>query len=173
MIFLYFACLLPSIAFGSLNDENTRGAIGKLISFVYLLLDPTYSSWVPPVTWNFYTFFVVKVFLIVMFMNFFSEDKKNRALLWIVSSDLDWCRYRLLLHDAYRRYLHIFPSTSSCASDSSLITGIQPTSIADNTLLYPSCGPEAVHAAVTVHRSLSWNLVLKVSTNTGYVYIAV
>ncbi|NXO24907.1 S4A11 protein, partial [Cisticola juncidis] len=27
MMFLYFACLLPSIAFGSLNDENTRGAI--------------------------------------------------------------------------------------------------------------------------------------------------
>ncbi|XP_019408534.1 PREDICTED: sodium bicarbonate transporter-like protein 11 isoform X2 [Crocodylus porosus] len=27
MIFLYFACLLPSIAFGSLNDENTGGAI--------------------------------------------------------------------------------------------------------------------------------------------------
>ncbi|XP_018778706.1 solute carrier family 4 member 11 isoform X2 [Serinus canaria] len=27
MIFLYFACLLPAIAFGSLNDENTRGAI--------------------------------------------------------------------------------------------------------------------------------------------------
>ncbi|XP_066429014.1 solute carrier family 4 member 11 isoform X2 [Eleutherodactylus coqui] len=27
MIFLYFACLLPSIAFGSLNDESTRGVI--------------------------------------------------------------------------------------------------------------------------------------------------
>nr|XP_008116041.1 PREDICTED: sodium bicarbonate transporter-like protein 11 [Anolis carolinensis] len=27
MIFLYFACLLPSIAFGSLNDENTEGVI--------------------------------------------------------------------------------------------------------------------------------------------------
>ncbi|XP_053112921.1 solute carrier family 4 member 11 isoform X1 [Hemicordylus capensis] len=27
MIFLYFACLLPSIAFGSLNDENTGGVI--------------------------------------------------------------------------------------------------------------------------------------------------
>ncbi|XP_068928516.1 solute carrier family 4 member 11 isoform X2 [Petaurus breviceps papuanus] len=26
-IFLYFACLLPTIAFGSLNDENTRGVI--------------------------------------------------------------------------------------------------------------------------------------------------
>ncbi|KAG9461567.1 hypothetical protein GDO78_016397 [Eleutherodactylus coqui] len=30
MIFLYFACLLPSIAFGSLNDESTRGVIGKI-----------------------------------------------------------------------------------------------------------------------------------------------
>ncbi|NXP40459.1 S4A11 protein, partial [Leiothrix lutea] len=38
MIFLYFACLLPSIAFGSLNDENTRGAIGEFISFVLLKL---------------------------------------------------------------------------------------------------------------------------------------
>lgn len=38
MIFLYFACLLPSIAFGSLNDENTRGAIGKFILFVQLFL---------------------------------------------------------------------------------------------------------------------------------------
>ncbi|XP_078534840.1 solute carrier family 4 member 11 [Lissotriton helveticus] len=27
MIFLYFACLLPCIAFGSLNDESTNGAI--------------------------------------------------------------------------------------------------------------------------------------------------
>ncbi|OCT96579.1 hypothetical protein XELAEV_18008785mg [Xenopus laevis] len=27
MIFLYFACLLPSIAFGSLNDESTAGVI--------------------------------------------------------------------------------------------------------------------------------------------------
>ncbi|XP_077623078.1 solute carrier family 4 member 11 isoform X3 [Crocuta crocuta] len=26
-LFLYFACLLPTIAFGSLNDENTNGAI--------------------------------------------------------------------------------------------------------------------------------------------------
>ncbi|XP_037668083.1 sodium bicarbonate transporter-like protein 11 isoform X2 [Choloepus didactylus] len=26
-MFLYFACLLPTIAFGSLNDENTQGAI--------------------------------------------------------------------------------------------------------------------------------------------------
>lgn len=28
-LFLYFACLLPTIAFGSLNDENTHGAIGE------------------------------------------------------------------------------------------------------------------------------------------------
>lgn len=28
-LFLYFACLLPTIAFGSLNDEITYGAIGE------------------------------------------------------------------------------------------------------------------------------------------------
>jgi hypothetical protein len=29
IIFLYFACLLPSIAFGVLNDDNTNGSISK------------------------------------------------------------------------------------------------------------------------------------------------
>lgn len=28
-IFLYIAILLPAIAFGSLNDESTRGEIGR------------------------------------------------------------------------------------------------------------------------------------------------
>ncbi|VDP35552.1 unnamed protein product [Heligmosomoides polygyrus] len=30
VVFLYFACLLPAIAFGVLNDDNTNGAISKL-----------------------------------------------------------------------------------------------------------------------------------------------
>lgn len=29
-IFLYIAILLPAIAFGSLNDESTRGEIGTI-----------------------------------------------------------------------------------------------------------------------------------------------
>ena len=29
VIFLYFACLLPAIAFGVLNDDNTKGGISK------------------------------------------------------------------------------------------------------------------------------------------------
>ena len=29
-LFLYFACILPSIAFGVLNDKNTHGEIGEL-----------------------------------------------------------------------------------------------------------------------------------------------
>lgn len=33
-LFLYFACLLPTIAFGSLNDENTNGAIGEELGVV-------------------------------------------------------------------------------------------------------------------------------------------
>jgi sodium borate transporter 11 len=28
-MFLYFACVLPAIAFGVLNDHNTEGKIGK------------------------------------------------------------------------------------------------------------------------------------------------
>jgi sodium borate transporter 11 len=28
-MFLYFACILPAIAFGVLNDHNTEGKIGK------------------------------------------------------------------------------------------------------------------------------------------------
>lgn len=32
-IFLYIAILLPAIAFGSLNDESTRGEMGKSIGF--------------------------------------------------------------------------------------------------------------------------------------------
>lgn len=28
-LFLYFACILPAIAFGVLNDHNTHGKIGK------------------------------------------------------------------------------------------------------------------------------------------------
>ncbi|KAH9366697.1 hypothetical protein HPB48_000872 [Haemaphysalis longicornis] len=31
IFFLYFACLLPTIAFGALNDTNTKGKIGEFI----------------------------------------------------------------------------------------------------------------------------------------------
>ena len=31
--FLYFACILPAIAFGVLNDHNTKGKIGKYLNF--------------------------------------------------------------------------------------------------------------------------------------------
>lgn len=29
IVFLYFACILPAIAFGVLNDDNTEGGISK------------------------------------------------------------------------------------------------------------------------------------------------
>lgn len=29
IVFLYFACLLPAIAFGVLNDDNTNGSISE------------------------------------------------------------------------------------------------------------------------------------------------
>lgn len=59
MIFLYFACLLPSIAFGSLNDENTRGVIGKFIHFVHLFQDSVYFNWAALVTGNLDIFYLM------------------------------------------------------------------------------------------------------------------
>jgi sodium borate transporter 11 len=34
-IFLYFACILPSIALGVLNDNNTHGKIGNFLAWQY------------------------------------------------------------------------------------------------------------------------------------------
>lgn len=36
-MFLYFACVLPAIAFGVLNDHNTEGKIGKSEYYVLML----------------------------------------------------------------------------------------------------------------------------------------
>lgn len=38
-LFLYFACILPSIAFGVLNSRNTKGQIGKFEIFQMFLLN--------------------------------------------------------------------------------------------------------------------------------------
>lgn len=42
-IFLYIAILLPAIAFGSLNDESTRGEIG--IDFIFMSIILNTGSW--------------------------------------------------------------------------------------------------------------------------------
>ena len=58
-LFLYFACILPSIAFGVLNDKNTHGLIGKgcvnkkvlsyfsLFSVQYLIFEYIYVKEIP------------------------------------------------------------------------------------------------------------------------------
>lgn len=41
-IFLYIAILLPAIAFGSLNDESTRGEIGEVALRLFLISQPAF-----------------------------------------------------------------------------------------------------------------------------------
>lgn len=41
-IFLYIAILLPAIAFGSLNDESTRGEIGEAALRLFLISQPAF-----------------------------------------------------------------------------------------------------------------------------------
>lgn len=43
-IFLYIAILLPAIAFGSLNDESTRGEIGQNMPLTGNMADVFYSA---------------------------------------------------------------------------------------------------------------------------------
>ena len=43
-LFLYFACILPSIAFGVLNSRNTKGQIGKFEIFQMCLLNKISES---------------------------------------------------------------------------------------------------------------------------------
>jgi len=42
--FLYFACILPAIAFGVLNYNNTGGQIGLSHSLIYIILLTFYAS---------------------------------------------------------------------------------------------------------------------------------
>jgi dolichyl-phosphate-mannose--protein O-mannosyl transferase len=68
VMFLYFACLLPSIAFGVLNSKNTNGKIGKLIVLfvcflVFVMLHIIVSGLLigePEVT-KLYSFFAVAI----------------------------------------------------------------------------------------------------------------
>lgn len=48
-IFLYIAILLPAIAFGSLNDESTRGEIGMnmYLNLETWTLFSDWDSWAP------------------------------------------------------------------------------------------------------------------------------
>ena len=39
-VFLYFACILPSIALGVLNDNNTHGKIGNYIIYFIIIIIP-------------------------------------------------------------------------------------------------------------------------------------
>uniref|UniRef100_A0A5F8HIU7 Solute carrier family 4 member 11 n=1 Tax=Monodelphis domestica TaxID=13616 RepID=A0A5F8HIU7_MONDO len=82
MIFLYFACLLPSIAFGSLNDENTKGAI--VISRIcedYKLDFSAFYAWTG--LWNSFFLVIYAIFNLSLIMKLFKRSIEETIALFI------------------------------------------------------------------------------------------
>ncbi|XP_014117945.1 PREDICTED: sodium bicarbonate transporter-like protein 11 isoform X4 [Pseudopodoces humilis] len=82
MIFLYFACLLPSIAFGSLNDENTRGAIViQGICDDYNLDFSAFYAWIG--LWNSFFLVIYSLFNFSLLMKLFKRSTEEIIALFI------------------------------------------------------------------------------------------
>uniref|UniRef100_A0A663DJN7 Solute carrier family 4 member 11 n=1 Tax=Aquila chrysaetos chrysaetos TaxID=223781 RepID=A0A663DJN7_AQUCH len=82
MIFLYFACLLPSIAFGSLNDENTRGAIViRGICDDYNLDFSAFYAWTG--LWNSFFLVMYSLFNFSLLMKLFKRSTEEIIALFI------------------------------------------------------------------------------------------
>uniref|UniRef100_A0A8C8WHC1 Solute carrier family 4 member 11 n=1 Tax=Panthera leo TaxID=9689 RepID=A0A8C8WHC1_PANLE len=81
-LFLYFACLLPTIAFGSLNDENTNGAI--VISGIcddYDLDFNTFYAWTG--LWNSFFLALYSLFNLSLLMSLFKRSTEEIIALFI------------------------------------------------------------------------------------------
>ncbi|XP_063165670.1 solute carrier family 4 member 11 isoform X2 [Candoia aspera] len=82
MIFLYFACLLPTIAFGSLNDENTEGVIViKGICSDYNLEFRAFYAWVG--LWNSFFLMLYSLFNFSLVMKLFKRSTEEIIALFI------------------------------------------------------------------------------------------
>uniref|UniRef100_A0A8C0PEG0 Solute carrier family 4 member 11 n=1 Tax=Canis lupus familiaris TaxID=9615 RepID=A0A8C0PEG0_CANLF len=81
-LFLYFACLLPTIAFGSLNDENTNGAIVICgICDDYNLDFNTFYAWTG--LWNSFFLVLYAIFNLSLIMQLFKRSTEEIIALFI------------------------------------------------------------------------------------------
>uniref|UniRef100_A0A8C9C5A0 Solute carrier family 4 member 11 n=1 Tax=Phocoena sinus TaxID=42100 RepID=A0A8C9C5A0_PHOSS len=81
-LFLYFACLLPTIAFGSLNDENTNGAIViRGICDDYNLDFSTFYAWTG--LWNSFFLALYALFNLSLVMSLFKRSTEEIIALFI------------------------------------------------------------------------------------------
>uniref|UniRef100_A0A8C0DDA9 Solute carrier family 4 member 11 n=1 Tax=Balaenoptera musculus TaxID=9771 RepID=A0A8C0DDA9_BALMU len=81
-LFLYFACLLPTIAFGSLNDENTNGAIViRGICDDYDLDFSTFYAWTG--LWNSFFLTLYALFNLSLVMSLFKRSTEEIIALFI------------------------------------------------------------------------------------------
>ncbi|XP_053112927.1 solute carrier family 4 member 11 isoform X5 [Hemicordylus capensis] len=118
MIFLYFACLLPSIAFGSLNDENTGGVIViRGICDDYNLEFSAFYAWVG--LWNSFFLVLYALFNFSLVMKLFKRSTEEIIALFIsITFVLDAIKG---IMKVFGNYYHVSTKTPSISIDNATL----------------------------------------------------
>ncbi|XP_057168617.1 solute carrier family 4 member 11 isoform X3 [Ursus arctos] len=132
-LFLYFACLLPTIAFGSLNDENTNGAIviGGICDD-YSLDFNTFYAWTG--LWNSFFLALYALFNLSLIMRLFKRSTEEIIALFIsITFMLDAVKGMVKIfqkyyydHDFGNHYTDSTPLVSLLGPGTSLNTSLHP-----------------------------------------------
>ncbi|XP_047396152.1 solute carrier family 4 member 11 isoform X3 [Sciurus carolinensis] len=154
-LFLYFACLLPTIAFGSLNDENTNGAIViRVICDDYDLDFNSFYAWTG--LWNSF-FLALYAFLnLSLVMSLFKRSTEEIIALFIsITFLLDAVKGMVKIFWKYYYGHHYYTKrTSSLVSllgvstslNTSLPTTLNTSFLASPTELAMTGSPSATHS---------------------------
>uniref|UniRef100_A0A8D2B868 Solute carrier family 4 member 11 n=1 Tax=Sciurus vulgaris TaxID=55149 RepID=A0A8D2B868_SCIVU len=154
-LFLYFACLLPTIAFGSLNDENTNGAIViRVICDDYDLDFNSFYAWTG--LWN-SLFLALYAFLnLSLVMSLFKRSTEEIIALFIsITFLLDAVKGMVKIFWKYYYGHHYYTKrTSSLVSllgvstslNTSLHTTLNTSFLASPTELAMTGSPSATHS---------------------------
>uniref|UniRef100_A0A8I5YN97 Solute carrier family 4 member 11 n=2 Tax=Pongo abelii TaxID=9601 RepID=A0A8I5YN97_PONAB len=152
-LFLYFACLLPSIAFGSLNDENTDGAIViRVICDDYDLDFNSFYAWTG--LWNSFFLALYAFFNLSLVMSLFKRSTEEIIALFIsVTFVLDAVKgmVKIFWKYYYGHYLDDYHTkrTSSLVSLSGLGASLNTslhTALNASFLASPTELPSATHS---------------------------
>nr|XP_055228446.1 solute carrier family 4 member 11 isoform X13 [Gorilla gorilla gorilla] len=152
-LFLYFACLLPTIAFGSLNDENTDGAIViRVICDDYDLDFNSFYAWTG--LWNSFFLALYAFFNLSLVMSLFKRSTEEIIALFIsITFVLDAVKgmVKIFWKYYYGHYLDDYHTkrTSSLVSLSGLGASLNAslhTALNASFLASPTELPSATHS---------------------------
>ncbi|MEJ1278766.1 solute carrier family 4 sodium bicarbonate transporter-like member 11 [Cricetulus griseus] len=154
-LFLYFACLLPTIAFGSLNDENTNGAIViRVICDDYNLDFNSFYAWTG--LWNSFFLALYAFFNLSLLMNLFKRSTEEIIAFFIsITFVLDAVKGMVKIFSKYYHGHHYHTRrTSSLASllsigrnsNTSLHTALNTSFMESSIEMATASSPSSTHS---------------------------